>query len=280
MKHLPRFAALLLTLALLAGCTPGEDPAVTPTPALSPTPAPTATAFSLPYDPAGSLHPLTVTASANLSLMSLLYEGLFAVNTRFEAEPVLCQSALPNEDATLWTLTVKPGVTCSDGTPVTGDLCRTSLLAAKASPLYAQRLQGISAITADGDRLAVSLSAPNRNLPALLDVPIFSGDKTPAGTGPYLLQETRLVARSDWWQGLSLPLDTIALVKAVSPEDLIYSFDAGDIALVTGDLTGINVLGYSGNYEVLDYPTSTMLYVGFNAAKGPCKSPALRSALT
>ena len=52
------------------------------------------------------------------------------------------------------------------------------------------------------------------------------------------------------------------------------------ISLVSTDLTGTNALGFGGDYETWDYPTSTMLYVGFNCNAGACRDPAVRQALS
>jgi peptide/nickel transport system substrate-binding protein len=49
---------------------------------------------------------------------------------------------------------------------------------------------------------------------------------------------------------------------------------------VTTDLTGTNALGYSAGYEAWDCPTSIMLFVGFNAAKGVCSDQLVRQALS
>ena len=82
---------------------------------------------------------------------------------------------------------------------------------------------------------------------------------------------------------LCLPEDTaretIPLVDIRAADDLIYAFDTGDISLVTADLTGTGSLGFAGDHEVWDCPSSTMIYIGYNCARGPCADAALRRAL-
>ncbi len=107
----------------------------------------------------------------------------------------------------------------------------------------------------------------------------------PLGTGPYVLTEeatggTVLTARSGWWQGRSLPFQTIHLASVGQADDLISSFDAGDITLLDADLTGTNSLGYSGSYEAWDYSTTNLIYLGFNTQRGPFRSAQLRRALS
>ena len=134
--------------------------------------------------------------------------------------------------------------------------------------------------------MTVTLSTPNGALPVLLDIPIALGDgDRPLGTGPYVLTEeatgeTVLTARSGWWQGRSLPFQTIHLASVGQADDLISSFDAGDITLLDADLTGTNSLGYSGSYEAWDYSTTNLIYLGFNTQRGPFRSAQLRRALS
>ena len=139
-------------------------------------------------------------------------------------------------------------------------------------------------IAAANGMVTVTLSRANGALPALLDIPIVKETGgVPLGTGPYVLAGTgenlALEARSDWWQGKALPRDTIPLRAIQEADDLIHAFDTRDIALVSTDLTGTNALGFSGSFAAVDYPTSTMLYVGFNTADGPCRSAQVRQAL-
>ena len=71
---------------------------------------------------------------------------------------------------------------------------------------------------------------------------------------------------------------TAALINQA--DDLISSFDAGDITLLDADLTGTNSLGYSGSYEAWDYSTTNLIYLGFNTQRGPFRSAQLRRALS
>ena len=142
----------------------------------------------------------------------------------------------------------------------------------------------VTDIAAANGMVTVTLSRANGALPALLDIPIVKETGgVPLGTGPYVLAGTgenlALEARSDWWQGNALPRDTIPLRAIQEADDLIHAFDTRDIALVSTDLTGTNALGFSGSFAAVDYPTSTMLYVGFNTADGPCRSAQVRQAL-
>lgn len=292
MKH-NRLVSLLLALALLPGlaaCAPAAtQPEETDSSQTEPSTEPEGTAipFALPIYPDASLHPVESENRANLTLMPLLYEGLFQLDQSFQPQPVLCESWQESEDGLSWTFTLKGGVTFSDGTPLTARHAADSINAARLSPRYAARLAGVTAVTGDdGLTLTVTLSAPNGALPALLDIPVYlEREGSWVGTGPYVItgdagEETlALTARSGWWQGAALPMERIPLTPIYQTEDLVHAFDTREAGLVTTDLTGTGSLGYASGYEAWDYDTTTMVYLIFNTASGPCRDVTLRRAL-
>ena len=240
--------------------------------------------FSLAVYSSYSLHPVLAENRANLMLSPLLYEPLFQLNDLFEPVPVLCSRYSSSEDLLTWSFTLQSGITFSDGTPLTGALAAEALnLARQPESRYAQRLRNVSSITGDETSVTITLTSPNGNLPALLDIPLALGTgEHPSGTGPYLLSgqgdALSLVVRSDWWQKKPLPLAEIPLIPVDQSDDLISSFASGATGLVEVDLMGTNALGYSGNYQTWDYATTDLLYLGFNTQKGLCQNPSFRQA--
>lgn len=277
-------AWLFLTLA---GC--GEPGAETAQPSPSPSARPGAEnaqpmTFTLPQTQE-SLHPILSRDRVNLALSGLIWEGLFELDNTFTPQPLLCTASSVSEDGLTWTFPLRSGITFSDGSPLTAEQVADSLnLARGEQSRYAGRLTGIVDVTSGEGAVTVRLSSPNGALPALLDIPIVKGEgELPLGTGPYTVQgsgeERRMIARPDWWRGKERPLQEIPLRLVRAADDLIYAFDTGDISLVTSDLTGANAMGFSGNSEVWDCPSTTMVYVGYNCAGGPCADGALRQAL-
>lgn len=279
-------AALLLSLAACGGS--GGDSASAPPAGSHQSSAPPAeaTPFTLPIFPDFSLHPASAANRAHLTLIPLLYEGLFLVDEHFQAVPVLCQRYTVSEDGLTWTFTLRSGISFSDGSPLTGQAVASCLeLARSPEGQYAQRLSGISSVSGTEQAVTIALSSPNGSLPLLLDIPIALGDgDRPVGTGPYVLSgpedDPVLTLRGDWWQGKDLPLDTIPLRAVQRSDQLIYAFDAGDISLVDVDLMATNAIGYGGNYQTWDYATTDLLYLGFNARSGPCRDSKVRTALS
>ncbi len=275
---------LLLNLTACRESAPVEDtPVPTSTPAPSVAPGAEPAEFALACYPAAGFHPITGENKTNLALGGLLYEGLFALDQHFQVQNVLCQSYSVSEDGLTWRFVVRDGVTFSDGSPMTAADVAASLNLARTSVLYSARFPQIGTITAADGTVTVTLTAPNAALPALLDIPVCKGSGArPLGTGPYALtgeEDLSLTARAGWWQEQPLPRQTIPLRSIQAADDLIHAFDTRDVALVSTDLTGSTALGFSGSYETIDYPTSTLLYVGFNLQQGPCRDSGVRRAL-
>lgn len=182
--------------------------------------------------------------------------------------------------------------------------------------VYRSRLSGISNLRTSGSStVKFTLDGGCASVAELLDVPIIKngqGDKSfPIGSGPYVVKTNkkgrpvRLEANEKWWrlgqsyelalsQGVSvedssgegivtrtvaLPLQTISLYAASDSDELIFGFSSGAVTVVRSDLTSQDALQYTGSYDVTDYPTSALLYLGCNTAKGPCQEQALRAAI-
>lgn len=285
-----RVSALALAVLLAtAGCAPsGAESPSTPSPTPTATPFPTATplpaverVFALACYPEDSLHPITGSNRTNLLLAPLVYQGLFALDESFVPHKQLCADYAVSEGGLTWTFTLTEAV-FSDGSPLTAAEAVSSLKLAAKSTLYGARFTGVSKISALDGALVLTLTAPNGSLPALLDIPIVKEGEDglpPYGTGSYAFAAEEggwSLTRTD--PGSPLPA-SIPLRPIRQTDELIQSFDAGRVSLVASDPAGTGTLGYSGSFEVWDYPTATMLYIGFNTAKGPCADQKVRQAL-
>ena len=276
--------AAALTLSLTAcGDAPGTGSTSAPPDASVSTPdvPPESLSLTLPYYPDQSLHPILSDDRVNRTLSPLLYEGLFRLDTSFSPVPVLCRYYSISADALSWTFTLRDDVTFSDGTPLTAAIAAHSLSLARSGP-YSGRFSCISAIRADGDgQLLITLNRPNYGLPALLDIPIVLGEgDRPLGTGPYVLSGERLVARSDWWQRLTMPCPSIHLLPLSGPGQLQTAFDTQTLSLLNTDPTSASAAGFTGVYETVEYDTTSLIYLGFNTNRRPLNNAQVRAAVS
>lgn len=286
-----RTLALALAVALMcAACRPaGDTPDPAPSPSAEPAPpSPTVPVkevrpFSLPLDPQGTWDPYVGSRSTNMILAPLLYDSLYELDNSFEPQPQLAKSAVGGEGNLAWTVELRQGVTFSDGEALTArSVCDAVNAARGEKSLYAARLSGVKSVTAEDEyTLRFTLYAPNARFPALLDFPIARVTKEGAyGTGRYILDGERLLANSGSWRGTAGVPGEIRLTTVSATDELIAAFDGGELGLVASDPTGADALGFSGSYQTWEYPTSTMLYVGFHRASGICQNPEVRAALS
>lgn len=242
-------------------------------------------AFSLPYAPEQTLDPITCTDGMQQVVASLLCEGLFRLGPDFEPEPWLCASYTYDAATYTYVFTLRSGVTFSDGSPLTAADVKATLDRARTAPRYQARLADVTAISASGSTVTITLSAPNTAFPALLDIPIVkSGTQdAPVGTGPYLLSTEEsgvwLVANQSWWRNQKRPVERIGLVEASDQDTMFYRFSSHDVQLITADLIGAEPVSVPGNVSYLDASTTVLQYIGCNTNRAPLDNAALRRSL-
>lgn len=279
-----RITALLLCalLVVLSGCGgKGSDPYVPTGDALqqegevtTPDKAETSKEqILMPYYPAKSLNPYQCTDFVNKTVLSLLYQGLFATDQNYQSWPILCQSYQVSWDLKTYTFTLAEA-TFSDGTPVTAADVQASLKAAKKGSVYQGRFEHVDKISATEDgKVEIHMEIPCESLPLLLDVPIVKEAEVeaelPLGTGPYVLisgDQPTLQRRSGWWCTGSVPVTAqqIRLHPAGTPSELRDSFEFSNLSLVTTDPGSDNYADFHSDHELWESESGIFLYLGCN----------------
>lgn len=288
-----RLLAILLLVCLFAGCTAQPD-AYIPTGGgfdgdavpSTPTQTSTNTELRLPYDKNGSFHPYTATDLNNRSLLSLVYQGLFAMNDNYAPTPILCKNYQVSADLREWTFYLE-NATFSDGQPVTAQDVVTSLNTANAQGFYAGRFRQVKGIWAANDgSVHITLNTPMSNLPLLLDVPIIKASQKnaaiPLGTGPYILEDTadgkQLRRQVAWWCNAALPVSAqiIPLDHGTTQRELWDLYKFSGLSMVCTDA----YVDFRGDYELWESENGVFLYMTCNMKSKVFSDPAVRSALT
>ncbi|MBE6943451.1 MAG: ABC transporter substrate-binding protein [Ruminococcaceae bacterium] len=237
------------------------------------------------------LNPYLCTDFVNRPLMSLLYQGLFATNSRYETEPILCGSYSPSGDYKTHTFTVDPKATFSDGTLVTAADAVASLNAAKESAYYKGRFLHITAITlSSSGEIVITTDTEMRDLPILLDIPILPSaqlsENFPIGSGPYILEDTvvgpYLKKRTNWWCNAALQISTpaIPLLEATSVAGIRDDFQFGKLDFAITDPSSDKYVDYRSDAELWNCESGLFLYIGCNQDSAVFDRPEIRSALT
>ena len=243
-------------------------------------------AVSLPYCRNMKLDPVEGGEGFQEMVASLLYEPLFRLDEHFEPVPVLCESYAWDESGLVCTLTVREDVVFSDGSALTARDVEETLQRAMVSERYAYRLRNVASVAAGrrGQTVTVTLTAPDRGLPALLDIPIVkrttAGERVPLGTGPYVLEGENGAESLRAREGTDLPLKTIPLVPAKDQETALYLFETRQVEMLPTDPADTPSM-VSGRVQATVQPTAIMQFIGFNTGEGrPFADEALRAQLS
>lgn len=243
--------------------------------------------FTLPYLSSQTLDPIACSDGAQQVVASLLYEGLFALDAQFVPQPVLCASYSLSSNKLTYTFRLRDDATFSNGSALTASDVLAAYRRAQASERYAARFENIASLRASRGAFVITLRQADSAFPALLDIPIVKSgtekDSVPLGTGPYRFVNEEgdafLVRNETWWQGTALPCERIALAPAKDEDTAVYLFSAERSHLLIADLLGDSTASALGGVDLIDAPTTTMLFIGFNTKKPELANAALRAAM-
>jgi len=291
-----------LVLGLFAGCSTEKNPYV-PTgdgltwdedytgPAATRPQEEADQVLSLTYYPDRSLNPFLCTDFTNRALFSLLYQGLFAINRNYEAEPMLCKRYTVSQDMQTYTFYLE-SATFWDGSRVTAPDAVESLRRAMESDYYKGRFIHVEEVAlAEDGGVRITLDTAYEALPLLLDVPIVKRTQLdadiPAGTGPYMPDTTsssglRLRRNNHWWCSAQLQVyaRSISLIPAQSAAQIRDEFEFFDLSLVCADPGSDRYADYRCDFELWDCENGIFLYLACQANSTVFSVPEIRTALT
>lgn len=282
-----RILALVLTalmsLSLLTGCgTEGEEYIPTgggltwdePGQPTTPTQPQEDNDLITVYTPDSTYNPYFSTDLNNRAWMSLIYQGLFATDSRYIAHPILCENYWMSDDMQTYVFYIHDDATFSDGTPVTLRDVEASLAFAMNSDRYRGRFQHVETMFAADGAITFRLDTPYENFPLLLNVPILKETELeaaqPLGSGPYRMTSgasgMRLVKVASWWASATLPItgSAVVLQEAKTPLQIRDSFERANMELVCTDPGNPDYAAYRCDYELWDCETGTFLYLSIN----------------
>lgn len=232
---------------------------------------------TLAYNPEMSLNPLIGYSQNNRVLFSLIYQGLFTVNSSFEAEPILCSAFQVAPSNMIYTCYIEPSARFSDGSPVTAEDVIASYQHAMANDYYKARFKYYLAevkLSSDGTGVTFMLTTPYENFLSLLDVPIVKASdveaERPLGSGPYVFQGSGLSATlnrvPNWWANVDVPVraQVIHLVTAENDAQVRDEFEFGDVSLVVANPMSDSYADFRCDYELWNVDSGVFLYLGCN----------------
>ncbi|HVB94941.1 MAG TPA: ABC transporter substrate-binding protein [Acidimicrobiales bacterium] len=236
-----------------------------------------------------------------------IYDPLTAQAADGTIKPYLAQSITPNSTYTVWTLTLRPGVTFHDGSPLTATVVKNNFDALKASALTGPALQSVASATVTGTlTLVYNCSQPLVAFPAglatqvgyvvgqaMLDAVAASPNAIPhpIGTGPFIYenwqqnQQFSATRNPHYWRS-GLPYLNSITFKPIPDTtqreatlktggvDLIVSADPKTVTRFTG-VSGFQLV------DTLNYTIGEpdMDFIMLNCAAAPTNDLRIRQAL-
>ena len=296
------FSLFLCLCLLLSACAPGTPEQTTAQDTEAPPEQPILSApdqsvnslFALPYcyNAAGVFNPILVHNEACDPLFALLYDGLFAVDSKGNVQPRLALDYASDENS--FTVTLREDALFHDGTPVKASDVVWSLKMAKENEAsaYAGRFSDVTDISAkDGRTVVLILKREHGSLAHCLDVPIVKNGtgitNNAVGSGRYRIVEQEesmyLMANESWYarpMDSLFPTDLIILTYVDGLDDLVYSMVSGNSNLVRLDPFIFRDKKISGNCDTFPVLSREFLYSAFNTSYyAPTGSSAVRKAL-
>lgn len=296
MKLTVRLIALLMGILMLSGCGPstiGEKQSFNPNLTVGESQEQTqentqqkVDTLKLPCDYDSLIaSPWNCADQNSRKAAMLLYDSPVFLTQQFQAEPAL---VTVSGSGTQWTLTVRDGVTFSDGSALTAQEIDNSLTMAMAEgSYYRNALTNISSHKATSDtQVEVTLNTADALFANLLTFPVakLSGS-TYIGTGKYVYsakgessQDSTILKKNPSYWGEASSIDQIELISLTKKDVATYSLKLGEIDGLYTEGASSDIANLStSNYPVI---SNQLIFLGANSTRGDTANAALRQAIS
>lgn len=279
---------------LLSACTGGTTPQPTSS---AGTPDPDASvAIRLVAEPGNLDIRETAGAALDQILVDNVYQGLVSRTPDQQIVDALASSHDVSSDGLTYTFTLREGVTFHDGQELTPDDVVWSLTELKNTATYrdSARLANVASITADGQTITLTLSAPDStllwNLAGRAGLVFKQGDttdrKTAAnGTGPFTLASWKqgdsiTLERNDAYWGDKAKVKEVVLDYIPDTQAALSGALAGELDVVTGfDANLKDQIEANGDFALVVGKSTDKGTLAMNSTTGPLADKRVRQAI-
>jgi ABC-type transport system substrate-binding protein len=244
------------------------------------------------------------TTYATAMVGGMIFGTPYGLDATDHEYPSSALSVSPSSDGTVWTLTLRPDMHFSDGSPVDADAVAkhwTRVLDPERSKAYIDYVSPFKEVVATGPltvEFRMKLPFPpfatsnsfngflNWVMPAKYEANNEQDmNRKPIGAGPYMLQEWNqdggmvLVRNPHYWNPDAQHLDKI-VVKFVPDENSRYAaLKNGDIDLAFGPMRQVQDARNSPALQVIKQQATGAFTLQFNTAAPPLNDVRVRQAL-
>ena len=246
----------------------------------------------LPQDLDNSLDPYQITAAGTREVLFNVYEGLVKPDTDGNFVDAVASEHEISEDGLTYTFTLRDGVVFHNGEEVTIDDVLYSFetcAATTTSTAVAEALSDIQDITADGNKVVITLPAANSSFLSTVSgvsiVPASYKDQAtaPVGTGPfkfdsYSPQDKAVFVRNDDYYGDKPALAKVTCKIYEDANALFTALNSGALDMAF-HLTVDQVNNLSNGYNVVEGEMNLVQALYLNNARAPFDDERVRQAL-
>jgi peptide/nickel transport system substrate-binding protein len=216
-------------------------------------------------------------AISGIMVAQSVYDTLTVPNADNEMVPYLAKSVEPNDDYTQWTITLRPGITFHDGTPLDATVVKQNLDAFRGGVLLGFVYQNVADVAVVDDMtVRVTTKVPWVAFPSYLWITGRAGMSAPAqldndstcdtnmiGTGPFKLKDfnpttgdVSVVKNENYWRKGFPYLDEIQFKIQEDGDQRTNGLQGGQFDVIHDD-TGKNletIEGFGGGFTVDQEP--------------------------
>ena len=178
-----------------------------------------------------ALDPASLAASGASNVANLVFETLTQLDDRGRPQPLLVDSWQAEPGNQRWRISLRPGVSFSDGFPLDATSVVASLRA--GNPAWK--------VFAVGEMIFIETSSPDSFVPAELALTrnaiVHHASNSIAGTGPFLLgdwtpgKHLTLAANQQYWAGPPF-LDSLDFSFAINDREQLLALDLGKVDVI------------------------------------------------
>jgi peptide/nickel transport system substrate-binding protein len=302
--RVPATLAVAGTALLLAvsGCGSSDSSSSTGTGGSS-TPAKASTAeggtLKWAINANASWDPVTSAAGNEVRHLLLVYEPLIHIDEKGDATPGLATEWKFSADGKTLDLTLRDGVTFTDGSKLDAAVVKANLERAKTQPgsVLVQLLDSVKSVdVVDASHVRLNLSRKDYGLPLVLGgkagmIVSPEGLKNPkalplkpVGAGPFKLTkfipdgESDLVRNPGYWDAKEIHLDGVQLKYLVDPQAVLAGLQSGTLDLASGYGSQVASAKKAG-LQVDQFPSLAASTIEVNDAMKPFDDPDVTQAI-